>query len=151
MRLLLCVALCGITFDLWAAEPVVGKWKLNLEKSRYLPGPAPKSQTRVYEAKNGGITVTIRTVAENGEVIVVEHPLNYDGKEQRVIGSRQSDAISLQRIDEHTSESVMMHAGKVIGTNRRVVAPDGKTMTITYDGLDSSGRQAKVIAVYDRQ
>jgi len=151
MHLLFCVALCGMAPVLWAADPVVGKWKLNLEKSKYLPGPAPKSQTRVYEAKSGGITVTIRTVAENGEVIVVEHPLNYDGKEQRVIGSRQSDAISLQKIDEYSSESVMKHAGKVIGTNRRVVSTDGKTMTITYDGLDSSGRQAKVVAVYDRQ
>ena len=151
MRFFFCVALCGMVSVIWAADPVLGKWKLNVERSKYLPGPAPKSQTRVYEAKADGIKVTIRTVAEDGEAVVVEHPLNYDGKEQPVIGSRQSDAIALQRIDEYTSESVMKHADKVIGTNRRVVALDGKTMTITYQGLDSTGRQVKVTAVYDRQ
>ena len=151
MRLSCCVALCALMSVIWAADPVLGKWKLNVEKSRYLPGPAPKSQTRVYAAEANGVKVTITTVAEDGEAIVVEHPLNYDSKEQPVRGSRQSDAIALQRIDEYTSESIMKHAGKVIGTNRRVVAQDGKTMTITYEGLDSSGRQVKVTAVYDRQ
>jgi len=57
----------------------------------------------------------------------------------------------LQRIDDHTSESVMKHANKIIGRNRRVVAEDGKTMTITYEGLDSRGREIKVTAIYDRQ
>ncbi len=78
--------------------------------------------------------------------------MNYDGKEQPVTGSQQSDAIALQRIDEYPSESVIKHAGEVIGTNRRVVSTDGgKTMTITYEGLDSRGQTVKVTAVYDRQ
>jgi len=114
-------------------------------------GPAPKSQTRVYQANADGIKVTIRTVGEDGKTTVVEHPVNYDGKEQPVIGSSQSDAIQMQRIDDHTSESVMKHADKIIGRNRRVVAEDGKTMTITYEGLDSRGREIKVTAIYDRQ
>ncbi|MBI2686776.1 MAG: hypothetical protein HYX27_10705 [Acidobacteria bacterium] len=151
MRYVAAVVLCGMASILWASDPVLGKWKLNVEKSTYLPGPAPKSQTRVYEAKGDGIKVTIRTVSIDGQVTVVEHPVNYDGKAQPVTGSQTSDAIELQRIDEYTSESVMKHANRVIGTNRRVVAKDGKTMTITFEGTDSRGRQAKITAVYDRQ
>ena len=151
MRFLFGVALCGIISTVYASDPVLGRWKLNVAKSSYLPGPAPKSQTRVYEANADGIKVTIRTVGEDGKTTVVEHPVNYDGKEQPVTGSSQSDAIEMQRIDDHTSESVMKHANKIIGRNRRVVAEDGKTMTITYEGLDSRGREVKVTAVYDRQ
>ncbi len=151
MRFFFCLALSGVLSLIWAADPVLGKWKLDVVKSRYLPGPAPKSQTRVYAAEGDGIKVTIRTVGEDGKAIVVEHPVNYDGKEQPVTGSQQSDAIALQKIDEYTSESVMKHAGKLIGTNRRVVSADGKTMTITYEGLDSRGQTVKVTAVYDRQ
>jgi hypothetical protein len=151
MRFFFGVALCGMASVIWASDPVLGKWKLNVDKSTYLPGPAPKSQTRLYQAHAHGIKVTIRTIGKDGQVIVVEHPVNYDGKEQPVIGSQQSDAIALQRIDEYTSESVMKHAGKLIGTNRRVVSKDGQTMTITYEGLDSRGRQVKVTALYDRQ
>ena len=29
--------------------PLIGTWKLNLEKSKYSPGPAPKSGTTTFE------------------------------------------------------------------------------------------------------
>ncbi len=31
-----------------AADPIVGAWTLSLTKSKYSPGPAPKSLTRTY-------------------------------------------------------------------------------------------------------
>ena len=34
-----------------AGDPVVGTWELNLEKSKYIPGPPPRSKTRTYEVK----------------------------------------------------------------------------------------------------
>ena len=77
MRLLVTtILMCA---GLWAAEPVLGTWKLNLEKSRYVPGPLPRSSIRVYEAHPDGITVTIKTVDGEGRKTSVEHPVNYDG------------------------------------------------------------------------
>ena len=32
------------------SDPFVGTWKLNLAKSKFNPGPAPKSQTRTWAA-----------------------------------------------------------------------------------------------------
>ena len=31
-----------------AADPAIGTWKLNLAKSTFSPGPAPRSQVRTY-------------------------------------------------------------------------------------------------------
>ena len=142
--ILMCAAL-------WAAEPVLGTWKLNLEKSRYVPGPLPRSQTRVYEARPDGIKVTIKTVDAEGRKTSVEHPVNYDGKEHPLSGPSQASAIVLVKIDDYTSEGTIKHANKILGTNRRTVSSDGRTMTITYQGTDSRGEAVKNTAVYEKQ
>jgi hypothetical protein len=151
MRMVLFVALCSLPPAVLAADPVVGTWKLDVEKSTYTPGPAPKSQTRIYETDGEGIRVTIKTFMPDGQSSSVRHPVNYDGKEYPISGSSQSNAIILQRIDDYTSEATLKHASKVIGRTRRVVAKDGKTMTITYEGVDDRGRTVSNRAVYEKQ
>ena len=41
----LALALAGSTAFAQGADLMLGTWKLNLAKSTYSPGPAPKSQT----------------------------------------------------------------------------------------------------------
>jgi hypothetical protein len=43
----LIVAAAGWLHAQDADDPILGTWKLNLSKSKYIPGPAPRSQTRV--------------------------------------------------------------------------------------------------------
>ncbi len=42
------------------ADPRVGTWQLNVAKSKFSPGPAPKSQTLKIEAAGKGERVTQR-------------------------------------------------------------------------------------------
>jgi hypothetical protein len=151
MKVSWLLGICILSGTAWAGDPVLGTWRLNVNKSSYNPGPAPKSQVRRYEAVEGGIQVTIKTVTADGKSTSVQHPLNYDGQEHPITGSGQADAIALEKIDEYTSEAVLKHAAKIIGRNRRTVSPDGKTMTITYEGAGNGGRPIKNIAVYERQ
>lgn len=151
MKLSLVLGICLLCGVGWAGDPVLGTWRLNLNKSTFSPGPAPKNQVRTYEAHNGGVQVTIKTVGADGEFTSVQHPLNYDGKAYAVVGSTQTDAIILEKIDEYTSEAVLKHATTVIGRNRRVVSRDGKTLTITYEGRNNLSQPVKNVAVYDRQ
>ena len=141
----------GLAIAAWAGDPVLGTWELNLSKSKYNPGPAPKSQTRIYEALAAGMKVTINTVDAAGKSTVVEHPANYDGKDYPITGSTQADVISLKQIDAYTSEAVLKHADRVLATSRRVVSTDGKSLTVTYQGIDSRGRKVDLLAVYERQ
>jgi len=46
-------------------------------------------------------------------------------------GSETSDAIRMRQIDAFTAEAELSLAGRVVGQTRRVVSPDGMTMTIT--------------------
>ena len=51
-RLLSLILLAGVFFaaPAFAADPIVGTWKLNVAKSKYSPGPAPKGGTTRIEA-----------------------------------------------------------------------------------------------------
>ena len=115
-----------------AADPVVGTWTLNVAKSNFSPGPAPKEQTRVYEGQEEGIKVTVKTVAADGHSTTVLISANYDGKDYPVTGSSDYDAIALKRISGRVAEATLMHAGAVVAISRREVAEDGRTMTIVY-------------------
>ncbi len=146
---LLALALCSVS-TLWAVDPVLGTWNLNLAKSKYFPGPAPKQQTRIYEADSTGVRATVMTVSADGQTITMHYPANYDGKEHTVTGSPDSDGIVMRKVDDYTADSTLIHAGVVIGKARRVVSPDGKTMTITYQG-ESQGEKVSNTGFYEKK
>jgi hypothetical protein len=62
-----------------------------------------------------------------------------------------ADSVALTRVSEFTSESSLIHAGKVIAKTTRVMSPDGNTMTITYTGLDPFGDQVNYRMVFEKE
>jgi hypothetical protein len=129
-------------------NPVIGTWTLVVDKSRYNPGPPPQSQTRTYEVQPKGIKTTIQTVLADGEHTSVSYTANYDSIEYRVTGSTTADGIKLTQVDPHTAEAKLMHAGRVVGTARRVVSPDGTTMSITLRDVRGSVQN---VAYYEKR
>ena len=63
-----------------ATDAVIGVWKLNLAKSTYSPGPAPKSQTRAYKATADGIDMMYTGVAADGSAVNGKSTFKYDGR-----------------------------------------------------------------------
>jgi hypothetical protein len=59
--------------------------------------------------------------------------------------------VSLKRMDGRSYEGSSKKGGKVTGTFRGVVSPDGKTLTITTKGTDAQGRPENNVVVYDKQ
>jgi hypothetical protein len=140
-----------LTTTLWSSDPAVGTWRLNVQKSRFLPGPAFKSETRTYEEQKDGVKVTIRTVDGNGREVTSTYLTTPDGQQHVVSGSGgPADSVGLKRIDDFTAESTLMHAGKEIAKTTRVIDPEGKTMRITYKGLDPDGTPVDYTLVFDR-
>lgn len=135
----------------WAADPVAGTWKLNVAKSKYSPGPAPKEETRVYESRGEGIKVTVKTIAADGHSTTVLIAANYDGKDYPVTGSSDYDAIALTKKNDRISEAALMHGVRVIATSTREISEDGATMTITYKTSGDQDRPINNKAVYEKQ
>jgi hypothetical protein len=112
-------------------DPLLGTWHLNVPKSTYKPGPAPKNQTRIYEKHRFGIQATVKTDYADGRSTTVQSVWDYDNMEHRVTGSEDTDSITVKQINLHTHEATMSHAGKETGTFQRVISKDGKQMTVT--------------------
>jgi hypothetical protein len=157
---LLLPALLGVAVVAGAQPPLIGQspglgekillgtWRLDLAKSKYFPGPAPRSETRIYTADKDGVQGVINRVHADGRAEIIEYRANYD-REQAVTGTPAYDAIKLKKIDDYTSESTLSHAGMVFGTARRVISPDGNTMTITFE-RKTADDTIRNVAVYHR-
>ena len=134
-----------------ATDPVVGTWELNVAKSKFNPGPAPKSETRTYVVVGQEIKGSSKGIDADGKPTAVQWTVNYDGKEHPVTGSVDLDTLSLKRIDTFTTESTQKKAGKVVATATRVVSNDGKTLTITTKGTNAKGQAVNNVQVFEKR
>src|SRR3989442_16026068 len=86
-----------------AQEPIFGTWKMNPAKSKYSPGPLPKSNIAKWEALQGGVKLTVDVVPAKGETQHWESSGNFDGKYYPVTGNNpDGDMIAFSKIDERT-------------------------------------------------
>src|SRR5260370_18326823 len=151
MRIATILAMLTLGANLWAADPALGTWKLNGAKSKYSPGPAPKSATITYEETTDGIKRTGENVDAEGKTTSFTYTAKYDGKEYPVSGSDDFDTIVLKRINDNTTEATLKKSGKVVSTARRLVSKDGKMLTLTISGTNAKGEKMHNTAVYEKQ
>jgi hypothetical protein len=135
----------------YAADPALGTWKLNVAKSKYSPGPAPKSGSLTYEASGDAVKRTGEQIAADGKKSSFSYTAKMDGKFYPVTGSDLFDEISIKKIDDHNTEATMKKAGKVAANAKRSVSKDGKAMTITITGTNAKGEKINNVSVYDKQ
>ncbi|MCU1334923.1 MAG: hypothetical protein JWO19_504 [Bryobacterales bacterium] len=142
-----------LTFGLLAQSTGAwfGTWKLNIPKSKYDPGPAPKSQTTKLEPWEGGFKNTTDAVTAKGETRHIEYTGSFDGKDNVVKGNPDADANAYTRIDDHTYQVVAKKGGKATVTSRIVISADGKTRTQTQAGKNPQGQTVNNTLVFDRQ
>ena len=129
----------------------MGTWKLNVEKSKYSPGPAPKSLTTKFEPAGKGVKLTTEGVSADGKPTATEYTANYDGKDVPIKGSPVADTVSLRRINALTTERTDKKDGKVVQTLRRSIAKDGKSFTVAIKGKTAKGEPINHKLVFDKQ
>jgi hypothetical protein len=134
-----------------AGDNWIGTWKLNVAKSKYSPGPAPKSLTLKFEPSPDGIKLSQELVDADGKATEGGYTAKFDGKEVPYAGNPDADTSSPKRIDANTYENVWKKAGKVTITAKLVVSADGKTLTVNQTGTNGKGQAVKNTAVYDKQ
>lgn len=131
-------------------DPAIGTWTLNVAKSTFNPGPAPKSLIVRFDAAGNGIHVVADAVALSGAAVRSEYTCSYDGADCPLTGVTGADVVALRRIDARTTERIDKKAGRVVQTYRRKVSADGKTMTVTEKGRSSDGKAVANTLVLER-
>lgn len=132
-------------------SPTIGTWSLNLAKSKYNPGPAPKSETRTYEATAGGIRETIQVETADGSSYTETSIYREDGKPYSLSGTSDIDTHAITRVSSRETRITWMRAGKVVGHATNVISSDGRVMTQTRTLTNAAGQRLQDVRVYDRQ
>jgi hypothetical protein len=145
------LAFAGVAMAAGATDAVVGTWNLNIAKSTFDPGPAPKSQTRTYTVDSDGTTLSVSGVGADGSAVSQQATFKYDGKAYSMTGSADFDALSLRRINGSTVKSTLMKAGKKVGTTTRTISNHGKMLTLSTKITGSDGKLHTTVLVLDKQ
>ena len=150
------VVLCFVVGASGAAaqsESRVGTWELNLEKSSFSPGPAPRKQTLTYQAAGPHWMALVQGIDESGRPINPDMnnlAINFDGRDHAT-ETANYDTTAWKRISVDQYDIIRKKAGKIVLVSTNVVSKDGKTMTITTKGVNADGQSIYSVSVYDKQ
>jgi hypothetical protein len=131
-------------------DPGLGTWKLNVAKSKFSPGPAPKALSVTFSAAGQGVKAVIDGAGPDGSKVHWEYTANFDGKPYPVTGNPDGDMVIAKRINPNTVETAYTLKGKPTTTNTRVVSADGKTLTVTSKGTNAQGQTVNNLQVFEK-
>jgi len=150
--LAIVVATSGVAIaEAAAPDPVIGTWQLNVSKSKFTPGPAPKSETRTYSQSGPSITLVIKRVGADGNEMTSQATYQLDGKDYPWTGDPSFDSLSVKQVDSNTVKFTQKKAGKVVSTGSRTVSKDGKTLTLKSKGTTAKDEKSENVGVFDKQ
>jgi hypothetical protein len=133
------------------ADQLSGTWGMNAEKSKYSPGPAPKSLTVTIESDENNYKLDATGTDSEGKPIHIQYSAKFDGKDYPATGVTNADAVSIKRIDANTVETLQKKDGKVVMTVTTKVSADGKTRTSTWHGKNAEGKDVHNVVVFDKK
>jgi cytoskeletal protein RodZ len=147
---LLAVLILGVAATA-SPDAFTGTWKMNPAKSKYSPGPTPKSLTVTIESDENSYKVTAEGSDGEGKPTHVEYSAKFDGKDYPATGIPNADTVSVKRIDASTVETTQKKGGQVVMTVTTKVSKDGKTRTSTFTGKNAEGKDVHNVVVFDKQ
>jgi hypothetical protein len=151
---MLLLAVLGLSGWLWAADPSVGTWKLNVAKSK----PAPSTQAPIKEQ-----TYVIRDLGDQFELTVTGTRTDGSAISGKLTWPQKGGTLKGQTAPpEGTSRFVTMigpgewytttlQNGKQVSVLHSVISKDGKTMQVTTKGTDAQGKPYESLGVLDKQ
>jgi hypothetical protein len=131
-----------------------GTWTLNVERSVYQLGPSPRTQTQIYEPSGDGLKVAVETITGDGGRITYGYTARLDGREYPMEGDltpNGAETIAIRRIDSLTTQAILRRRGEVVLTIRSVLSPDGKLLTLTSKGTNTSELPTNSVTVFDKR
>ena len=135
---LIVVVLAAGSLLLAQDNPFVGTWKLNVAKSKYVPGPPPQSSTRTWDASG---MVMVSGVNAAGKSLSYGYTIKDDGKDYPTMGAipNTADKIMSKKVDANSYEATFTKAGRQVETTTFKVSNGGKTLTIHAKGTTDAG------------
>jgi hypothetical protein len=143
---MLVVLSLAMSLALVAADSqFTGTWKLNVAKSKFSPGPAPKSFTVTIQPDG---KVVVEGMEATGNPISWSYTPNSDAP-ATITGLPDSSVIEKKIDDRNVEHTWKMNGGSTTGHG--VISKNGKTMKYTLNGTDTKGNSVHNIEIFERQ
>ena len=134
---------------------IVGIWKLNTEKSGLPPLSMGSFEIRQYSVRPDGFLVGLLVTSNARGYHFLQFTAKSDGTDypeytddlvaDMIASAKPTTRTYAEKvIDEYVTEWTDKVNGRITGSGRKIVSPDGKTLTITVNGSPQ-------LRVYDRQ
>ena len=170
VMIVMCLMLLQAQAPIPNMSPMIGVWKVNLEKSTYFPGPRPNpagnAQTRRYVDRGNGIIGEVRINANPAGAVAFNNVWlgKFDGSDASIFN--QNDLLAFLETgakpmttrsykvlaDPYTMESTNKTGDKITTTVTVTLSKDGKSISETVKDFNAQGQQAaQNVVVYDRQ
>ncbi len=145
------------------SHPIIGTWKLNVERSSFDPGPGPRSSVRMFvEGEDGFVIATRITENAQGNPAFSRGYLKFDGKDYDfhsdatltdflASGTPTPLTAAFRVINANTMQLIQKNNGQA-GNVETIwsVSTDGKTLTTTGKGTNAQGQSVNDVAVFER-
>src|SRR3954468_21448818 len=148
-----------VTFAVWvaaggiclAASPAMGTWRLNEAKSKIAKGTGKNTMVLYKSGGMGKTKVIVDGMDGTGKASHTEWTGKFDGQDYAVTGDAMQDARSYKQIDDRNLDFWVKKGGKVTTSGHVMIAADGKSRTVTTNGMTAKGKKYTSTAVYEKQ
>jgi hypothetical protein len=148
----LCAAF-AFAGSLFAADPFVGRWKLDLAKTTTTPqnpsAPRPKEVTLIAKEQGEYRQITVHGVNADGSPIKGGFTIPRNGGPGKVADDNEAyDGITMKLISPKVHDLIYTKGDKGVATRHVVLSQDGTTMTTTYKGASPEGTPITRVEVW---
>ena len=153
---ILLLALCwsaGASMIAAQEQPRVGVWDLNLERSTFSPGPAPRKETLTFRAAGPQWVALIQGIDASGKPLNPDMnnlAMTFDGKDHPT-ATVDYDTTAWTLVTAKRYTVTRKRAGKVVLMSVNDISEDGDTMTIATKGVNAAGHVIENLRVYERR
>ncbi len=151
-KLVLGLMVFGFVGAASAADVYTGTWKLNVTKSKYSPGPAPKAATVVIAEKGADLAIASSGTDGAGKPFATKYTFPMKGGP--IVFTEGAPAagitVAIKRPNANTIDSTSTQNGKTLATTNNVMAADGKSFTRTVKGTDAEGKPVNNAEVWEK-
>jgi hypothetical protein len=132
----------------WANDdPFTGSWKMQVKKSK---GVRPDVQTFTQTADGYRLIWQHKSLTLNMYLKLDGQDRPIPTEEFTILAKMRGQTYSYVR-KGNTLETIFRQAGSPVGTLRREVSADGRVMTMTLDGTDTTGGMFHDVSVWAKQ
>ena len=147
--LALGLAVNGYALEKDKADPLAGRWELNLAKTHYGGGAEPRKQeTFTCLTKKEVASCAIKGTRQDGSKVEGGFTAAYDGTAGPVRGIPDVDEVRLERVSGTVATATFSFQGSLVFAYRATRSPDGRMLTVV--SIDPvTRRRLKSVVVYD--